>query len=107
MNSRAKGRRYELKTKAILEAQGWDVEVVKGGSGWQKKTDFFGYFDIIALHPRKPYILLIQVKGGKRWYTPSKALKLLLEAYMANQTHIRKGWWCWRDRVKEPRIIKL
>lgn len=107
ISSRSKGRHYELKTKAWLEAEDWQVEVVKGGTKWQKQVDFFGHFDIIAIHEWKPYILLIQVKGGKRWYLPGPAQRTLISRYMASGVHIHKEWWAWRDRVKNPRIIKL
>ena len=107
MSSRSKGRGFENRTKALLEADGWVVELVKGGTGWQKSTDFFGMFDIIALHPALPYVLLIQVKGGKRWYLPSLAERTLISRFIANQAHVRKEWWAYRDRVKEPRILVL
>ena len=106
-NARAKGRRYELKMKEMLEADGWEVELVKGGTGWQKSTDFFGWADVIAIHPKRPITLLAQCKGGKRWYLPSKAERALIARYTAFGSHIRCEWWAWRDRVKEPRIMQL
>jgi len=107
MSSRSKGRHYELKTKAWLEAEGWEVELVKGATRFQKQVDFFGWADFIAIHPGRPYTLLGQCKGGKRWYLPSPAQRLLISQYTAYGDHIRCQWWAWRDRHKLPRIINL
>lgn len=72
MNNRDRGRRYELKAKAELEAAGYLVEINQGKVLWipdkkrpgrripiTKRVDFFGAFDLIATNA--DHMRLIQV----------------------------------------------
>ena len=98
MNSRAKGRRSELKTKAYLEANGWIVDLVKGSSKFNKSVDFFNLFDGIAI--KKGVVLFIQVKSNRK---PS--LKLFKEFH--NKYQVPIDIFIWKDRIKEPIIINV
>lgn len=60
--SKRKGKRRERQAREILESLGYYVET-PNATQFQRE-DFFGLFDIIAIHPeRKP--LLIQVKSNR------------------------------------------
>lgn len=66
MNTRRKGQRNELKSKELLEREGWLVEKVKGSTKWNKNVDFFGLFDIIAIKKvnQLTRILFVQVRSN-------------------------------------------
>jgi hypothetical protein len=49
MNKRSKGRRNENRAKEELEREGWLVEQAKGSTRWNKQTDIFGLWDILAI----------------------------------------------------------
>lgn len=55
--SKAKGRRYERKAQAILEAAGYAVTIAAAS---------LGCFDLVAVGPKD--VRLVQVKGGIRPY---------------------------------------
>jgi len=66
MTTRQKGNYYELKSKALLEKQGFSVERALAKVIWIGKRpismhhDFFGLFDLIAINSRG--FRLVQVK---------------------------------------------
>lgn len=60
VNKTNKGNRYELEARKMLEGQGYLVER-KNPSRWQG-NDFWGMFDIIAIHPQAGIVRLVQVK---------------------------------------------
>ena len=49
IDCKAKGRRREKEAKALLEQDGWLVEITKMGSRFEKNKDFFHLFDLIAI----------------------------------------------------------
>lgn len=60
-NTSRKGNQYQRLARAILEAQGYEVEVCRPTIIWlapgrpiSKATDFFGRLDLIGVHPDKP-----------------------------------------------------
>lgn len=99
----------ERKVVAILEAEGWIVERVKGSTKWSKSVDFFGgRFDIIAVRPTKPYIAFIQVKSRKLKFYPTKSLIASLKSFWNLYGGIGSvELWCLDEGRKKPRIIKL
>ncbi len=62
----AKGNAFEQRVAAYLRANGWIVDVtelnrtVRKGRWVTKKGDFFGCFDLIAVHPVAPWTVFIQ-----------------------------------------------
>lgn len=64
MSNRSKGMKFEREYEQILINQGYVVQRVKGGTKWNKNTDFFGLFDLIAFDHRG--WLLVQVKSTFR-----------------------------------------
>lgn len=99
MNSRAKGRRNENKTKDALEAEGWLIELVKGGTGWQRSTDFFGLFDIIAVKGGR--IRWLQIKSNRNASPKDRAAMADFPGPGTREV------WVWYDRKPKPIIHKL
>ena len=60
VNKTDKGNRYELEARKDLIKDGFLVEK-KNSSRWES-NDFWGMFDIIAIHPQGGLVRLIQVK---------------------------------------------
>jgi Holliday junction resolvase-like predicted endonuclease len=66
MSSRTKGNAYELKSRKMLEKDGYLVEKANarilwiGGRPISKHHDFFGLFDLIAVNSQE--VRFIQVK---------------------------------------------
>lgn len=96
MSTRSKGRRNENRTRALLEAEGWLVEQVKGSSKWNASVDFFGLFDIIAVKPND--ILWVQVKTNRN---ASPHDRQLISSFQAPG---KKLIYVWYDRQSNPRI---
>jgi hypothetical protein len=101
INTRAKGRRNELRAKKLLEEAGYEVEITKGSQKFNKSVDFFGLWDLIAINPKT--IRFIQVKSNRKasgidqeamnlWITPDCCTKEM---------------WVYKDRIKEPFIYYL
>ena len=67
INPRAKGRRREKEAKALLEQDGWLVEITKPGTKFEKNKDFFHLFDLIAIKKSQGNTLTkwIQVKSNR------------------------------------------
>jgi Holliday junction resolvase len=61
--SKAKGDRRERQAQKILESAGYNVEKPNSTPYQQTKVDFFELFDIMAVRPNDP-VLLIQVKSN-------------------------------------------
>jgi len=106
MNTRAKGRRNELKCKKALEAEGYRAIIAPTPQRWQKAkdggTDFFGLFDLIAIKSQR--IRFVQVKTnvddtGKAWKNDARAFCEL----SGSTVEI----WIYTDRIKDPHIKVL
>lgn len=91
MNTAAKGRRYEYKTRKALEAVGY-LCIRSAASK--------GHFDIISLGSHGT-VRLIQVKVNVR-VTPAEREDLEMLAKRFSKFSIEL--WSWKDRVKEPLI---
>jgi len=63
MSTRAKGRRREVMARDELKEQGFRVMLAPMASRWQRQTDMFGLWDIIAV--RHDTVRFIQVKSRK------------------------------------------
>jgi hypothetical protein len=50
VNTRSKGRKFEILAKKELEAQGYLVHLCDMPHRWKLQQDIFGLFDIIALN---------------------------------------------------------
>ena len=100
INTRAKGRKNEIKAKKILEAAGYDVELTKSPSKWAEQQDLFGLWDLMAV--KKNEIRFVQVKSNRMVYGVD------LEPYLEWQCPdvCTKEIWVFKDRVKDP-IIKV
>lgn len=73
LNKTNKGNRYELLARKELEGWGYLTEK-KNASRWQS-NDFWGLFDILAIHPSGD-VRLIQVKTNKSdFYKARKEIK--------------------------------
>lgn len=73
VNTTNKGRRIELLARKELEKDGYLVEK-KNASRWQS-NDFWGLFDIIAIHPIQNITRLIQIKSNRsHFYTACKEI---------------------------------
>jgi len=60
VNKTSKGNRAELEARKMLVNEGFLVEK-KNSSRWQS-NDFWGMFDILAIHPRDGIVRLVQIK---------------------------------------------
>ncbi len=97
MNSRQKGKRNEDKARKILEADGWEVEIMPYTR--YHHQDFFNLWDLLA------------VKSGRTKWVQVKSNRLPPPAYRDSLTSFQGGGdkelWIFYDRKKEPRIIRL
>lgn len=94
MNKRSKGNRNELLARRILQESGYLVEK-KNTSRWQG-NDFWGLFDILAIHPTAA-TRLIQIKSNlSDFYKARKEIVKWKEEN--NITNISLEVW-----LKEPR----
>ena len=91
MNTAAKGRRFEYKTRKRLEEVGYYCI---------RSAASKGHFDVIALGSHGS-VRLIQVKVNVR-VTPveREELEMLARKYRYFSIEL----WSWKDRVKEPLI---
>lgn len=87
-NPKAKGARFERKSKALLESQGFMV-VKSGGS--------LGEADLIAI--RSGEVQLVQVKSGTNRMTKKEKASL---AKLADGIGCTAVLHQWKDRVKDP-----
>jgi len=94
IKTKAKGTRSEKKAIKLLEATGWYC-VRSAGS--------FGLFDIIAIHPRIPYVRCIQVKTNKK---ASKGEIELIKEFPLPRNFV-KELWVFVDYEREPLIEYL
>jgi len=101
MNTRAKGRRNELRCKEALEAMGYSVQLTAMPTKWALQQDLWGLFDLAAV--RGSDIRFVQVK------TNQGAPRAWREAATAWQcpSNCTKEVWVYYDRVKEPKILVL
>ncbi len=91
MNTARKGRRFEYKTRKLLERVGY----VCTRSAASK-----GHWDIIALGSPGT-VRLVQVKVNK---TASLAEREELQMLASKFNQFSVELWTWKDRVKEPII---
>lgn len=101
VNTRAKGRRSEMKAKAILEAAGYDVIVVKPARKFDTENDFFGLWDAIAVN--SVGFRCVQVKTNKK---PTKEYTEGLSRWVC-PPNCTKELWIFRDREPIPLIFVL
>jgi hypothetical protein len=100
INRRAKGRNRELKSKKLLEKQGYAVEIARQSTRYSKQNDLWGIWDLACI--RYDGIRLIQVKSRKLY-----GKELLPYQAFRCPSNVSKELWIWTDRVKEPEIIYL
>lgn len=97
MNARAKGKRNEHKIRVMLEAEGWEVEIMPSSKFGHQ--DFFNRWDLVAVR-----------EGSTRWIQ-SKTNRLPPPAYRKFLASFQgagsREIWVFYDRKKEPRIIYL
>jgi hypothetical protein len=94
-NSRAKGRRTELKAKIELEREGWLLEQAKPSQIWGKQNDLFSLFDFLGIKKvgDKQYLIWVQVKTNKK---PSlEPFKKFKEEYCDEYNVVEV--WIWHD----------
>jgi hypothetical protein len=108
MNKRAKGNKYERLAQKELEGTGWLVQRAQPSYRWNKQTDLFNLFDIIALK-KDERIKFIQVKANR---LPSKKDIELLNKFRyycyfcfgQNKSECLQigevEWWCYWERGK-------
>lgn len=99
INTGNKGARAELLAKKLLEAAGYMVEKVRRGQ-WQKQ-DFFGCWDICAVHPRLG-ILWVQV-STKPVYSRGVAAKKAMLAFPI-KPGVHKEYWQYTGKDPKFRI---
>lgn len=92
MTAKAKGRRQEHRSRAILEAAGYDVTRAAGS---------LGLFDLIGLGPKD--VVAVQVKS-RDW--PGTSEMEQLEAY-PRRPYLRKLVHRWRKGKGMPDVREL
>ena len=92
MNNKAKGSRWELSIKKMLENTGYQCTKA-GGS--------LGVFDLVCF--RKNEVRLIQAKCN---YCPPTEIETIKEFPLDKEIKTQKEVWIKKDRIKEP-IIKI
>lgn len=92
MNTAAKGRRLEHKTRERLEAEGYDV---------LRSAASKGSWDLVAI--RATDIRLVQVKANA-WPGSVEMESMQLTKVPANCS---REVWRWDDRAREPRVRVL
>jgi len=90
MNSVQKGNRNERKCEVELQSQGWLTERPRRTRF--NKIDFFGLFDVMAIHPLMG-VLLVQVKSNRC----PKPVREAISAFKV-PTGVFKQIWIWVDR---------
>lgn len=104
-NTRAKGRKNELKTAKELVKAGFHVERMNPPPRRSKgHVDFFERFDVIAVDPLTGMTRYIQVKSNRM---PSPAYRDYLSRFCVGRKHCTIELWIWYDRVKVPRVLFL
>ena len=103
INTKAKGRRNELKAKKQLEEEGFQVIIAPRSTRKFEKGehDLFGLWDLIACN--KDIIRFIQVKSNRKPYGKLRAKYAAFEC----PEECPKELWIYYDRVKEPEIILI
>lgn len=102
-NVREKGFRNERKCVAALEKDGWLTYRVKGSTRFNKNVDIFGLWDIFAIKQMGPITLvkICQVKSNQK---PSLVkFRAFKNIYLELDCEV----WIYKDRVKEPEVIRL
>lgn len=97
-NSRAKGRRNELRTKEVLISLGYSVCLAPNPSKFSLENDQFGLWDMIAVNSTT--IRWVQTKSNQG---ASPAKRKLMEDW-ACPDGTTKEIWIWHDRVPIPEI---
>jgi hypothetical protein len=92
MNRVGKGNRRELEARKMLSADGYLVEK-KNTSRWES-NDFWGMFDIIAIHHETGEVRLIQVKSHTNdYYHAMKQILLWTADEKVNTDKIKIEIW--------------
>ena len=99
VNLRLKGQRNEKKCEDELINDGWEcIRVHNSGNKFQKRVDFFGLWDVIAL--KQGHLRFIQVKTNN---SPAKHKYLeWLEPHRCNP-FIRAEIWIWYEAYKSSK----
>src|SRR3990167_1649605 len=101
VNTRRKGRRNELKAKAILEAAGYDVQLAPNPSKWSLQNDLWGLWDLCAVDAES--IRFVQIKTNARETLIDREKMSLWPC----PSWCRKEVWVFYDKKKHPIIHKL
>jgi hypothetical protein len=99
MNSRAKGKRNELKTQKWLEGQGYIVYSAPVMQ-YRVNNDIFHLFDHVATNHDK--VLFVQTKSNR---CPKKVRDAISNFTLPENSE--KVVVIWVDRQKEPIVIQL
>lgn len=97
MNSRAKGKRSELKTQKFLEKKGYQVYTAPVMQ-FRKNNDIFNLFDHVATNGDR--LIFIQTKSN---YCP----KPVREAIKSFKLKAEKEIWVWKDYARKPIILEM
>lgn len=103
MNTRQLGRRNELRTKHLLEAEGYDVILAPMPTRYSKQNDMLGLWDAIAI--RHDHIRFIQVKSNRN-HTYGKALDKYRDWHNYPPNCFKEVWLFTKGKSK-PEIIIL
>lgn len=112
MSNRSRGMAVERLAQKELESQGYLVQRAPPSYRWNKQTDLFGLFDIIALkelltvdlgkdreYKRSVQRRYIQVKTNRRMYNADKIpLQIFKDTYCDASDSVE--WWCYWKRGK-------
>lgn len=92
VNTRQKGRMYELLAKKKLEEAGWLVSLTDMPQKFKKSQDFFGLFDILAI--KDGTFRAIQVKYNCSWRKKVLTdLKQFKETWCRNKENYEVQLW--------------
>lgn len=97
VNKTTKGNRAELEARKMLADEGFLVEK-KNSSRWES-NDFWGMFDIIAIHPQGGLVRLVQIKtNASDFYKARKEIKVWAFKHKVFALNIDCEVW-----LREPR----
>lgn len=98
MNTRAKGRRNELRAAKALSDAEYDVCVTPNPSKWCLENDMFGLWDVIAVSGTEIRCVQVKTNNGA-----SPAKRKLMEEWKCPPCVTREVW-VYKDRVAVPSV---
>jgi hypothetical protein len=101
-STRALGRKNELRTKRLLEAEGYEVILAPNPTRYMKQVDFFGLWDAIATNGE--HTRFIQVKSNK---SSTYGKKLQPHRDWKNPPNSFKECWLFTKGFSKPEVMIL